>query len=120
PPIGGNPFATTFSQATIVGVVREIPIIGSKELPLMYVSESQFPTVLPEIFMRVSHYDPLLRQHVAQAVASVDQQQAIDEFDSLDHQIFREYVSRYQAAAVLMGMIAVIGLLIALAGIFAV
>ena len=109
-----------FTPARIVGVVGNVPTPNGIPYTWLYLPESQFPGRIAEIFVRMRVPDPLLRKHIAEVVASVDPQEALTDFDSLQNKIDQEFIAQYRAAAVLVGMIAFIALFIALAGIYAV
>jgi putative ABC transport system permease protein len=119
PPI--NPLDSTvgYTSATIVGIVRNIPVFGTPDGPRLYVAQSQFSSRAVEILIRMRTRDPQLRAHVAQTVASIDPLEPIYEFGSLQGYIDEHYIGPRRMSAVLIGFIAVIALSLALAGIYA-
>lgn len=109
-----------YLEATIVGEVHDIPIFGEHDQPRIYVPQAQFPSHLAIIFVRMRSPDQQLRYHIAAAVASVDSQEGLDRFDSLQNYIDVRQVTPRKVSALLIGMLAVVALLLALAGIYAI
>jgi ABC-type antimicrobial peptide transport system permease subunit len=72
---------------------------------------------LPEFFIHLRAPDPQLSAHVAQAIAAVDPQQAVDTLYSEQRQI-DSFRSPQQTSAAMLGVLASIALLLALAGIY--
>jgi ABC-type antimicrobial peptide transport system permease subunit len=101
----------------IVGVVGNITQIGALSDPTMYIPNRQFPTRSPEFFIHLRAPDPRLSVHVAQAIAAVDPQQAVEVLYSEESQIDAQR-SPQQTSAALLGVLAAIALLLALAGIY--
>jgi predicted permease len=106
-----------FVPVRIVGVVGNITQFGALAEPIMYIPNAQFPARLPEFFIHVRSADPQLNAQVAQAVAAVDPQQAVQSFYSEEAQI-DSFRSPQETSAVLIGTLAAVALLLALAGIY--
>lgn len=106
-----------FVPVRIVGVVANITQFGALAAPIMYIPNAQFPTRLPEFFIHVRSADPQLSAQVARAVAAVDPQQAVENFFSEEAQI-DSVRGPQETSAVLIGALALVALLLALAGIY--
>jgi predicted permease len=106
-----------FVPVRIVGVVGNITQFGALSDPTMYIPNRQFPTRSPEFFIHLRAPDPRLSVHVAQAIAAVDPQQAVEVLYSEESQIDAQR-SPQQTSAALLGVLAAIALLLALAGIY--
>lgn len=115
-----DPANKQYHEVTIVGVVRNIPILGTLDAPRIYVPQAQLASHSVEIFVKMRVPDADLRTQISAAVASVDRREAIEDFDSLEHTIDSHVVASERLSAALAGIVAIIALILALAGIYAV
>jgi putative ABC transport system permease protein len=106
-----------FVPVQIVGVVGTITKFGTLEQPVIYIPNAQFPSRMPEFFIHLRKPDAQLRAHVAQAIAAVDPLQAVTNFYSEEATI-DFWRSPQQTSAAFVGVLALIALLLALAGIY--
>lgn len=109
----------TYLPTKIVGVTANITPSGELDNPRVFVPNAQYPTYLPELFIKMSVPDPHLQAHVAAAVARADSRQAVQQMYSLSDRI-TSWSSPEKSGAALVGVLAAVALLLALAGIYAV
>jgi putative ABC transport system permease protein len=109
-----------FVPATIVGVARNISVLGRQDNPRLYVPQYQIPSSGAEVFVATRVTDPDLRREVAAAVAAVDPNEALEDFGSLQSSIDANYIAPRRTVAEIVGIVAIIALLLALAGVYAI
>lgn len=107
----------TFVPVRIVGIVGSITRFGVAADPVIYIPNAQFPTRMPELFIHLRTPDPQLREHIARAIAAVDPQQAVMNVYSEEGRIDL-YRGPQETSAVLVGTLAILALVLALAGIY--
>jgi len=105
--------------ATIVGVVADAAPYRFADDTRVYVPNAQSPTVIPTFVIRMRTPDPDLRRHVAQVVAAVDPSQSVATFASMER-LSGAQTARAQSNAALLGVLALVALVLALAGIYAI
>jgi putative ABC transport system permease protein len=115
-----DPSKTDYRSARIVGVVRNIPVLGMLDAPRYYVPQAQLASHTAAFFVKTAEPDPHLRAQLAGVIATVDRREAIQDFDSLQHTIDAHTVASERLSAALSGIVAIIALVLALAGIYAV
>jgi putative ABC transport system permease protein len=115
-----DPSATQYRSTTIVGIVRNIPVLGTLDGPRIYVPQAQLASHSAALFVKLRAPDPHLRAELASTVASLDPREAIQDFDSLQRSIDARSVAAERLSAALVGIVAIIALVLALAGIYAV
>lgn len=106
-----------FVPVTVAGVVANITSVNGLDSPRIYIPNAQFPTRLPEFFIRMRVRDPQLSKDVSEAIASVDPQQSVQNFYSLEQHIASRGGPQ-RTSAELFGVLSMIALLLALVGIY--
>jgi putative ABC transport system permease protein len=111
--------ASAYVPATVIGLVRNATPRRIPELPRLYVPNAQDPSSLPELVVRLSTPDPKLESHLAKALAAVDPNAALVSLASAEQRAAASAVLA-QTNAALLGILAVVALVLALGGIYAV
>lgn len=105
---------------TVVGVVRDIKDrFSGQPLPAAYVSYAQFPAPSAEFLLRTSG-DPMQTAKAARSrIGAVDRNLPVYEVKTMEQSI-AEQISGVRAAARMMAIYAIIALLLAITGVYAV
>lgn len=114
------PSGNMWVPATIVGTVGDANQFDEfGNIPTMYVPAAQWPMQIAQIVIQTNGRIPNLRSDVARAVAAVDPLQAVQSFHSLQERV-DGVIAPTRTTAALVGILAALALLLALAGIFAI
>jgi len=105
-------------QATIVGIVGNM-VVASILPNWTYVPYAQHPASRFELSIRTYMENPQLRDEVASAIASFAPTVGIERFDSLEEEVM-EAQTPQRTSAGLLGALALVALLLALGGVYAV
>ncbi len=121
-PIGAQilvPSAGAYAPVTIVGEARAATPYGRTDDTRVYLPNAQVPAHYPELVIRMRTPDPRLRDQVAAAVAGTDPNLALVNFVSLEERAATVNVQQ-STSAMLLAILAVVALVLALGGIYAV
>jgi predicted permease len=114
------PSGNQWVPATIVGIVGDVNQFDRfGAIPTMYVPAAQWPMQIAQIVVRTNASVPNLGAQVSRAVAQADPLEAVQSFVPLQSDVDR-LLAPARTSAALVGFLACIALLLALAGIYAI
>jgi putative ABC transport system permease protein len=118
--IGKHIFAGSPAHVvTIIGVTGHVLSHPYDNNPLGYVAYDQFPPGYADVIVKSPIADSHLRTHVEDAIAAIDPDTALVSFGSVQDSM-APYRAPTLVNAILLGILAIVALLLAVAGIYAV